>query len=50
MVAQTVVGASSCFVLVFTHNRHSTDLFRKDCYLSKKEESSRLLTKVNHLP
>src|SRR4030042_1217670 len=35
LVAQRMVGASSCFILVFTRNRHSSNLFRKDRYLSR---------------
>ena len=36
MVAQEVVGTSSCFILDFAHYRHCSGLFRNDCYLKKE--------------
>ena len=49
LVAQTVVGAGPCFILVFTHHRHRTNLFRKSCYLNRNQESSGLLTRGNNI-
>jgi hypothetical protein len=35
-VAQDMVGAGPCFILVSANRRHFTDLFRKNSHLIKK--------------
>jgi len=44
-----MVGAGPCFILVFTHHRHLTNLFRKNRYLNRNQESSRLLAKSDNI-
>lgn len=39
-MAQTMVGAGPCFILVFTRNSHRTNLFGKGRYLNRNQELS----------
>jgi len=49
LVAQAVVGAGPCFILVFIHHSHRTNLFRKSCHLNRNQGSSRPLAKGNNI-
>ena len=45
-----MVGAGSCFILVFTHRRHLINLFRKSRYLNKNQESVSRAIASSYIP
>ena len=49
-MAQTVVGAGPCSILVFTHHSHRINLFRKSRYLNRNQESSSRATVSSCIP
>lgn len=44
-----MVGAGPCFILVFACHSHRTNLFWKNRYLNRNQESLRALTNINNV-